>query len=307
MLMKPQIVVIGSSNTDMVIKVPHLPIPGETVLGNKFQMINGGKGANQAIAAARAGGDVILLACMGNDNFGKNALELMREEGIDTSNIKIDNSESSGVAMINVASTGENSISVAPGANSLLLPRDIEKSASVLQKADIILMQLEIPLETVYKSIEIASKYKVPIILNPAPARKMDLEQLKLVDYITPNRQEALELAAIENTNIENEDLIAELKLLGLNTVIITLGEQGVLYSGNNQFGFQEGNKVNVIDTTAAGDTFNGYLAVFLAKGEKLDNAVRIANRAASLSVTRLGATTSIPYIKEIANPKGFY
>jgi ribokinase len=298
--MKPRIVVIGSSNTDMVIRVPHLPGPGETVLGNKFQMINGGKGANQAIAAARAGGDVIFLSCVGNDNFGRNAVELLIEEGIDTSNIKTDNSEPSGVAMINVAGSGENSISVAPGANSLLLPRDIEKSASVIHKADMILMQLEIPLETVYKSIEIASEYKVPVILNPAPARKMDPEMLKLVDYITPNRQEAMELASVGKNNIENEELIAELKLLGINTIIITLGEQGVLYSGNGRFGFQDGNKVKVVDTTAAGDTFNGYLAVFLAKGDTLDNAIRMANRAASLSVTRLGASTSIPHLKDI-------
>jgi ribokinase len=299
--MKPRVIVIGSTNTDMVIKVPHLPAAGETVLGSEFHIVNGGKGANQAIAAARAGGDVVFLSCVGNDNFGKNALKLLKDEGIDTSLIKIDRKEPSGVAMINVSRSGENSISVAPGANNLLLPEDITKSASAIRKADIILIQLEIPVETVYTSVRIASENNIPVILNPAPAQKLDPGMLKLVNYITPNRQEAIVIAADGYDSIGDSDLITELKRLGLKTIIITMGEQGVLFSGDGQISYQEGNKVEVIDTTAAGDTFNGYLAVSLARGDELDQAIRVANRAASISVTRLGASTSIPYLRELS------
>jgi ribokinase len=300
--MKPKIVVIGSSNTDMVIKVPHLPGPGETVLGGEFHVVNGGKGANQAIAAARAGGDVIFLACMGNDSFGKRSLEVLEKEGIDVSWVKIQEREPSGVAMINVSDSGENSISVAPGANSHLLPADIEKFSSVIKGADMVLMQLEIPLETVYASIEIAHKNHIPVILNPAPARKLDFELLEQVSVITPNKNEVAILASSDNKNPEYQDLIEELKGKGLNTVIVTMGEEGVLYSINGQIQHLEGNRVDAVDTTAAGDTFNGYLAVSLAKGESLKSAVKIANQAASLSVTRLGASTSIPYLKEIVD-----
>ncbi len=298
--MKPRIIVIGSTNTDMVINVPHLPDPGETVLGSRFQMINGGKGANQAIAAARAGGDVGFLTCIGDDSFGKNALDLFKEEGIDTSFIKTVSAEPSGVAMINVAGSGENSISVAPGANSLLLPEDIEKAVLFIRKADMVLLQLEIPLETVYTSIRISKENNIPVILNPAPARELDPEVLKNVDFITPNRSEAFQIAALGNDLRNNEELLLELKNRGSRTVIITLGDEGVLFSQNGQISYQDSNKVDVIDTTAAGDTFNGYLAVALAKGESLDRAVRFASLAASLSVTRLGASTSIPYVSEI-------
>lgn len=298
--MKPRVIVIGSTNTDMVISVPHLPEPGETVLGGRFHMVNGGKGANQAIAAARAGGDVGFLTCVGDDAFGKNACDLFKQEGIDTSYIKIVEKEPSGVAMINVSENGENSISVAPGANSLLLPEDIKKAESFISKADIVLLQLEIPIQTVYSSIRIAVENKVPVILNPAPAQRIDPEILRMIDYITPNKNEAVAIANLGKSMRYNEDLILELKRNGLKTVIITLGERGVLFTENGQVGHQDGHKVEVIDTTAAGDTFNGYLAVSLARGETLDQAIRIANQAASLSVTRLGASTSIPFLNEL-------
>lgn len=298
--MKPKIVVIGSSNTDMIIKVPHLPGAGETVLGGEFHMVNGGKGANQAIAAARAGGKVVFLASIGNDSFGKRSIKLLDKESIDISWIKIQEYEPSGVALINVSDSGENSISVAAGANSLLLPDDIEEAASVIKNADIVLMQLEIPLETVYTSIRIAYENHIPVILNPAPARKLDFELLKLVNVITPNKNEVAMIASRENYDPGYEGLIVELKGMGLNTIIITMGEDGVIFSSNGQIKQLAGNKVEVVDTTAAGDTFNGYLAVSLAEGKSMEDAVRIANHAASISVTRLGASTSIPYLKEI-------
>ncbi len=300
--MKPRIVVIGSSNTDMIIKVPHLPVPGETVLGGQFHMVNGGKGANQAIASARAGGDVVFLTCLGKDTFGKNALEILDKEGIDTSYIKFVENTTSGVALINVSDSGENSITVAPGANSHLMPEDIENLSEVIKSADMVLLQLEIPVETVYSTIRITSGHNIPVILNPAPARYLDPEVLKLVTIITPNEQEAAKIAFMDGEEVGNAELINALKGLGLNTIIITLGENGVLFSNNGQLGIQDGNKVSVVDTTAAGDTFNGFLAVSLARGESLKEAVRLANNAASISVTRLGASTSIPFLKEVVS-----
>lgn len=300
--MKPRIVVVGSSNTDMIVKVPRLPSPGETVLGHNFQIVNGGKGANQAVAAARAGGVVTFITCVGDDTFGKRSLEFYKSEGIDVSCIKKDNQVASGVALINVAESGENSISVAPGANSSLKPEDISKNSKVLQSADMILLQLEIPLETIYKTIEIAAEKKVPVILNPAPAPDIKLEEryLKMVSFITPNQHEAAKLASAGDP-LSNKELIENLQNMGLKTVLITLGESGVLFSENGIQQQQEGYKVEVADTTAAGDTFNGYLAVSLARGEKLQKAVMIANRAASISVTKIGASTSIPYLSEIS------
>ncbi len=298
--MKPRLVVIGSSNTDMILRVPHLPSPGETVLGGTFHMVNGGKGANQAIAAARAGGDVVFLSCLGKDTFGQNALKILSGEGIDTSSIKIVDHAPSGVALINVADSGENSITVAPGANSHLLPEDIERMSDVIRHADMVLLQLEIPIETVYAAVRIAAGFNVPVILNPAPARQIGQEILKLVTIITPNEQEATMLALADDEEISRDLLMKKLKDLGLNTIIITLGEQGVLFSNNGQLVHHDGNKVAVVDTTAAGDTFNGYLAASLAGGESLDDAVRLANNAAAISVTRLGASTSIPYLKEV-------
>ncbi len=298
--MKPRIVVVGSSNTDMIIKVPQLPSPGETVMGGQFHMVNGGKGANQAIAAARAGGDVIFISCLGSDNFGHRALEILKKEGIDTTHIKIVDDAPSGVALINVSESGENSITVAPGANSHLFPEDIEKLKSVIINADMVLMQLEIPIETVYATIRIADAHRIPVILNPAPARVIEPEILKMVTIITPNEKEAAKLTLKNGSQIGHSDLMNGLRELGLNTIIITLGENGVFFLGNGQEGRQDGNKVNVIDTTAAGDTFNGFLAVSLASGEPLSEAVRLANNAAAISVTRLGASTSIPFLAEV-------
>ncbi len=300
--MKPRIVVVGSSNTDMIIKVDHLPLPGETILGKGFHIVHGGKGANQAVAAARAGGQVTFICCIGDDSFGKNSLEFYRKEGIDINRIKIVRDVPSGVAMINVADSGENSISVAPGANSHLLPEDIEKNREAILSADVVLMQLEIPVKTVYKTLEIAREKNIPVILNPAPAplEQLDPGYLKLVKLITPNENEAAKIAAVPET-IGSPELIKELQNLGINSIIITLGKSGVLFSENGQQKHQEGQKVEAVDTTAAGDTFNGYLAVSVARGESLDKAVQLANKAAALSVTRLGASSSIPFIGEIS------
>jgi ribokinase len=298
--MKPKIVVIGSSNTDMIIKSPHLPGPDETVLGGSFTIVQGGKGANQAIASARAGGDVLFITCVGDDSFGQNSITELTREGIDTSFVKIIKDVPSGIAMINVAETGENSISVAPGANSQLLPGDIIKAENSIKDADIVLMQLEIPIDTIATAVKIAHKYKVPVILNPAPACILSNEILSRVDIITPNEREAALLAGVKATDNNFSDMARSLRKSGPGIVIITLGENGAFYFHDEVEKHVEGFKVNVVDTTAAGDTFNGFLAVSLAQGDELEFAIRMANKAASLSVTRLGAQPSIPYIDEV-------
>ena len=297
---KPKIVVIGSSNTDMIIKLPHIPGPGETLLGGQFSIAHGGKGANQAVASARAGGDVVFISCVGNDQFGQKAIEKLRNEGIETFYIKIVRNTASGIAMINVSETGENSISVAPGANSFLLPEDIQNAEEVVKMADMILLQLEIPVETVLKAVEIARKFNVPVILNPAPACTLSDEILANIDIITPNENEAVLLAGMESLNISIPELAMRLGKKVSGTVIITLGSDGAFYYQNNVGKQIVGCKVNVVDTTAAGDTFNGYLAVSLASGNRLEEAISIANKAASLSVMRLGAQPSIPYFNEV-------
>lgn len=297
---RPKIVVIGSSNTDMIIKSPHLPGPGETVLGGHFSIVQGGKGANQAIASARAGGEVVFISCVGDDPFGQKAIEELGNEGIETSYIKVVKDIPSGIAMINVAETGENSISVAPGANSYLLPEDILNAADVIKVANIILIQLEIPIDTVAKAVKIAKKYNVPVILNPAPACKLSDEILSNIEIITPNEREAAVIAGLDATNINIPDLAIFLSKTGPGTVIITLGKDGAYYYHNKAGKQIDGYKVNVVDTTAAGDTFNGYLAVSLAAGSKLEDAISLANKAASISVMRLGAQPSIPYFDEV-------
>ncbi len=284
----------------MIVKVPHLPAPGETVLGGEFVVAQGGKGANQAVAAARAGGNVTFVSCVGNDLFGEKSLEVLANEKIDISSVKIVDGYASGVALINVADSGENSISVAPGANSLLLPEDIEKITDTIINADIILLQLEIPLESVKTAISIANRHKVPVILNPAPGQMLDTELLKSIDYLTPNENEAALIAELKDPEEDYTFLSNALQEKGSKAIVLTLGEQGAFFSDNGQLEHIPGHRVNAVDTTAAGDTFNGYLAVALAQGECLKNAVSLANKAASLSVTMLGAQPSIPHINSI-------
>ena len=293
-----KIVVIGSSNTDMVVTSVKMPLPGETVMGNEFDIIAGGKGANQAVAAARAGGDVSFIAKVGNDDFGKQAIEGYKKDNIDTKNIFIDEDKPSGVAVIIVdETTGQNSIVVAPGSNGNLSVDDILSVESVISGADVLLVQLEVPIETVLAALQIAHKNDVKTILNPAPAQKLTDELLSLVDIITPNETETQLLIGINPTN-ENDIHDAATQLLKKvnGTVLITLGSKGVYYlSKNGNEAFVPTIKVDAVDTTAAGDVFNGYFAAGLAAGKQFDEAIKIANRAAAISVTQKGAQPSIP------------
>lgn len=296
-----RIIVIGSSNTDMVIKTDKLPVPGETILGGTFLMNPGGKGANQAVAAARLGGKVTFITKRGNDLFGNQTVGLLMREGIDTQFIVKDLEFPSGVALITVDSEGENSIVVAPGSNSNLMPEDIPQMIFENGKFEILLLQLEIPLNTVEYSAVKASERGIKVILNPAPAVKLSDNLLQHIWLLTPNETETEIITGVRITDIPSAERATEvIQKRGVKNVIITLGETGAFVKSENYTGLIPGVKVNPIDTTAAGDIFNGALAVAISEGRNLNDAVTFANKAASISVTRMGAQASAPYRSEI-------
>ena len=294
-----KILVIGSSNTDMVIKTDKLPAPGETILGGIFLMNPGGKGANQAVAAARLGGKVTFITKRGNDLFGNQAVGLLMREDIDTQYVVKDTELPSGVALITVDSTGENIIVVAPGSNGNLLQDDIPTKIFETGKFEILLLQLEIPISTVEYSAVTASENGIKVILNPAPAQKLSDNLLKHTWLITPNETEAEILIGITVHNISTaENAASFLQKKGVENVIIMMGASGAYIKSESFTGMVPGVKVKAVDTTAAGDVFNGALAVALAEGKDLEEAVAFANKAASISVTRMGAQASAPYRK---------
>ena len=297
----PSIVVIGSSNTDMIIQLDRIPRPGETILGGEFSTAAGGKGANQAVGAARAGGKVTFVARVGRDMFGDQAVAGFERDGIVTDFVFRDRSAPSGVALIFVAKDGENSIAVAGGANSKLSPADVRKAKRAIAGASAVLMQLETPLETVQAAAELAAKAGVRVILNPAPARSLPDTLLKLVSILTPNETEAELLTGIKVTNDATAAQAADTLLAkGVQAVILTLGARGAFVATTETKQLVPGFKVKAVDTTAAGDVFNGALAVALSEGRSLLEAARFASAAGAISVTRLGAQPSAPTRKEI-------
>jgi len=298
-----RITVIGSSNTDMVIRTEKLPVPGETILGGTFLMNPGGKGANQAVAAARLGGEITFINKRGNDLFGDQTDGLLIKEGINNQFVVIDTVLPSGVALIIVDSNGENSIVVAPGSNGNLLPEDIPGKLFDSGRCEILLLQLEIPVLTVEYCAVKASDKGIKVILNPAPARRLSDNLLKHTWLITPNETEAEILTGIRVCDTASAGLAASsLYDKGVKNVIITMGAAGAFVKSESYTGMVPGVKVKAVDTTAAGDVFNGALAVALAEGIDLKEAVVFANKAASISVTRLGAQASAPYRNEIKN-----
>jgi ribokinase len=299
--MKPTIVVIGSSNTDMVIKTSHLPVPGETILGGVFMMNAGGKGANQAVAAARLGGNVVFIAKTGDDIFGKQAIELFKQESIDTSYVISDSENPSGVALITVDANGENCITVAPGANATLKPGDLQQAQQTIKSAALILMQLEIPLLTVEYVANLVACSNVQIVLNPAPGFLLPDNLLSKVCIITPNETEAEILSGIKVTDIKTAEKAARaLAAKGIKTVIITMGAQGAFLLHNDACHFFPAPVCQAVDTTAAGDVFSGALAVAISEGKTILEAVPFACQAASLSVCKMGAQASAPYRDEL-------
>lgn len=300
-LRSAKVLVVGSCNTDMMVKAKHLPVPGETIIGEKFYMIPGGKGANQAVAIARLGGEVTFVCKTGNDIFGHQSQQLFEEEGIDISYILSDKTNPSGVALITVDEEAENCIVVASGANANLLPKDLKFIDPVIDASDIILMQLEIPMETVIYVAELAREKGKPVILNPAPAQDLPQRLLQCLSIITPNETEAQMISGVAITDEASAIKAAEVIAgMGVEKVIITLGSKGCLVYSEGIAELVSAYKVEAIDTTAAGDTFNGALAVALTERSNVVDAVRFACKAAAICVTRIGAQASVPYRTEV-------
>lgn len=295
-----RIVVIGSSNTDMTIKGDKLPAPGETVAGGIFYMGPGGKGANQAVAASRLGGDVTLVCKVGRDLFGDNAIKGYEREGIDTSRI-LRSGEASGTALILVDANGENCISVASGANGDLTEADVDSVADVLRRADYVLLQLEIPIPSVLRAAKIAHEAGAVVLLNPAPATALPEELFRYVDIFIPNETE---LSAFSGVQIESTDdavrAAAAMAGKGVGRVIVTLGSKGSLITDGTGGTFVPAKKVQAVDATAAGDTYCGALCVALSEGKSMEDAARFATAASAITVQRVGAQNSIPHRSEL-------
>lgn len=302
--MKKKILVIGSLNMDMVIEMKHMPKPGETVLGKTLSYKPGGKGGNQAYAAAKLGGAASMLGCVGNDALGRKLLESMDDSGADIAHIIADDRKPTGMAVIFVNSSGDNSIVVMPGANTACDIGFIKRNEELLRESDYIMFQMEIPYEAVFYGICAAKKYGKKVILNPAPVpdpREIPDEIWGKIDYLTPNETELLKLSgrfgsSFETIKAGSESLLEK----GVKNILVTMGNRGAFFLNRKQEIFCPARRVNAVDTTAAGDCFNGAFVVGLAEGMSIPEAVNFANTASSVAVTRKGAQCSIPKRSEV-------
>ncbi|ALS20778.1 ribokinase [Paenibacillus naphthalenovorans] len=296
-----RIVVVGSLNMDLVVKAPRIALEGETIKGGTFSTMPGGKGANQAVAASRLGAHVHMVGCVGDDGFGRELLDNLHKANVNTDYVTTVSGSSSGVAMIAVSESGENSIVIAPGANDRMAPEYVRQAESIIREADVVLIQLEIPMETVEEAVVIANRHQVPVILNPAPARSLPEALLKQIDILTPNETEGkLIVTGRAEGDIDVEEIIHDLKSKGVRQVVMTLGGEGVAYSAGEAVQRLKAYTVDVMDTTGAGDSFNAGLGVYLAEGGSLEEAVRFAQKVAALSVTGFGAQASFPSRTEV-------
>ncbi len=301
--MTAHLCVVGSLNMDLVAQVERMPKPGETILSRIFQMIPGGKGANQALAAARLRAHVSLVGRVGDDAFAALLLKNLDSDGVDRTRVVRDKEASTGVALIIVDIAGQNSIIVTPGANMCLSPADIEASEMFISKADALLLQLEIPLETVARAAGIAHAHHIPVILNPAPARPLPVDILSSVDILIPNESEATTLTNMPVRDIDEAEAAGKkLQTCGLRNVIITLGKQGALLINSKKVEHFPAFDVTPVDTTAAGDAFVAAFAVALAEGKAMDQAITWGNAAGALVITKIGAQPSLPTRRELEN-----
>ena len=298
---RPKVCVVGSYNTDLAVRTPRIPVQGETILGSGFVTGPGGKGGNQAVAAVRLGADVSMIVKLGSDSFGDIAANNLIGEGIHSDFILRSPDAPTGVAFIIVDQQGENVIVVAPGANNSLAPADIELARELISSSDVLLVQLEIPIETVEAAIQLAHSAGVKVILNPAPGQKLSSQLLKCVDVLTPNETEAQIISGKTVTNLKEAQEAAQILLqAGVGAVVMTLGDEGALITTSEGSQHVRGTKVQVVDTTGAGDSFSGALAVALAEGNDLKKATVFANTAASIQVTRFGTAPAMPFREEV-------
>jgi len=293
--MTPKIVVVGSLNMDLVTRTPRIPVPGETIIGHEFFTAPGGKGANQAVAAARMGAQVSMVGRVGRDDFGNALRTTLAADGVDCTYVFEDADAATGIASILVDDAGQNSIVVAPGANARLTPDDVDRAEEVIARADVLLLQLEVPLETVIRAAEVARRHDVTVVLNPAPARP-DLDVLlPLVDILIPNESEAALLTGLSLEEVAVQSAIEALQKVGVEVVILTMGAQGALLAQPEGLQHIPAFSVKPVDTTAAGDAFVGGFAVALAEKQPLAEAVRWGNATGGLATMRLGAQPSLP------------
>jgi ribokinase len=298
--MQKPIVVVGSINLDLVVAAEHIPHPGETIIGNSLHTFFGGKGANQAVAVAKLGHPVFMVGNVGNDNFGQQLQQALKDTGVDTGYVSTVQG-SSGVALITVAARGENNIVIVPGANAMLTPQSLEKANSVLLQAGFILAQLEIPLATVEYLATFAERKQIPLMLDPAPARELPASLLKKVTWLTPNETETEGLLNIAMSGDDEARGADQLLALGPQNVLLKLGSRGCLVAQRNHTKqFVPAFKVNPIDTTAAGDAFNAAFAIGLLRGNSAIESAQFACAVAAISVTRPGAQPSMPTVKEV-------
>ncbi|MFQ2105991.1 ribokinase [Aeromonas rivipollensis] len=296
-----RLVVLGSVNADHVLRVPHFPRPGETLTGHSYQVVPGGKGANQAVAAARLGAAVSFIARIGDDAIGRQMKTGFANDGIDVSAVELDDKLPTGIAIIYVSDEGENSIGLSTEANGALDIAMVKRHEAMIAGAHTLLLQLEVPLESVFEAAKLARSHGTRVVLNPAPAQPLSADLLALVDLITPNQTEAELLTGVKVTGEASAaQASARFHQMGIADVMITLGSQGVYCSNGQQQALIPGFRVEAVDTTAAGDTFNGALLAAELAGADFHSAVRFAHGAAALSVTRFGAQSSIPGKQEV-------
>lgn len=298
---KAKILVVGSFMMDLVVRTPRVPKNGETIIGTSFNRFPGGKGANQAVAAARLGGAVTMAGKVGSDDFGDEFLSVLASEGINTAYILRDSQVATGVGFITLDHAGNNRIVVVPGANLRYSVQDLAQIESLIKDSDILIMQLEMDMSVIEHAVELAGRYQVPVVLNPAPARALNDELLRGVTYLTPNETEAEILTGVKVTSIDRAKEAAEALLeKGVKTVVLTLAEKGALVASNAGATHVSGFSVQPVDTVAAGDAFNGAFAVAISKGKSLVEACRFANAVGAIAVTRPGAIPSLPSAAEV-------
>lgn len=293
-----KVLVVGSINMDLVVRVPHSPRPGETVLGGDFETFPGGKGANQAVAASRMGGEVTMVGRVGSDNFGDNLIQGLVEDNIRTTYVIKDTGTPTGIAMIAVAANGENMIVVASGANYKVSEEDVTNARDIMRDTDLLLLQLECPMEAVVAAIDLAKAYDIPVVLNPAPAQPLSQALLANVDILTPNETELMMLAGEDTV----DKAVKKVLSWGTKNLIVTLGANGARVITEGVDRHIPAHEITAVDTTAAGDAFNGALAVAYAEGKSLLEAVDYGMAAGALAATQRGAQPSLPTRDAVEN-----